>query len=357
LIPEVGFDNVFPCWICNCFSLITSRFETVLSFVMDINVQNTRTFDRICKRVLPVLLLVAGFTLSTSALASSETEVDLELTDPVIVKKGSITASVRIVNNGEKDVSVNVPAQLEQGLSLSVDGSAVDTSVGSSNNTAKRTIAPGEFLGKTVKVTPKKTWDRPVKLQVQWSHKDLSSDTKTGYYFPGRVAKIDVEGYAPLRVEFYHNDAPANVFHVQQLIRNEAYDGTEFHRLIDGYLLQGGSGASSGDQESVEPEFSDRKHQLGTVSMAHGRETRTSGTEFFITLGRQPMLDGHYTVIGRVKQASRSVLQQIQEQVKTDHEEVGGICGVDHTDQPKSPLVMKTVRLTSPDTGSDQSDK
>ncbi len=322
---------------------------------MDMNEKNSGTFDRILHRVFLTFLLVCGFALSMGAFASAETEVNLELTDPVIVKEGSLTVRIRIANTGEEPVSAKVPQQLEHGLSVSVNGNTVETSIGTTENSVKKTIEPGGFLGKTVHITPKQQWDRPVKLKVQWSHDDLSSDSKTGYYFTERRAKIDVEGYAPLFVQFYHREAPANVFHVLQLIRNESYDGTKFNRLIKGYLLQGGAEASSGTQKGVPPEISDRRHLLGTVSMAHGHKTRTSGAEFFITLGEQPMLDGQYTIIGRVNQDSRSVLQQIQEQVKTDHNELGGICGVDHTDQPKSPLVMKTVRLTNPETTNDTS--
>lgn len=321
--------------------------------VMDVNEKNSGTFDhmgieRSKKLVFPVL-----FLLLSAGYAVAAPTVTLDMKQPVIVEDGSFQASVTISNPADEAVSVSVPNQIERGLQVSAGGNTMETSLSDPEGTQNRTIGPGQFIGKTVEFSTKKTWDRPMELRVSWTHGELSSETDAAaYYFPERKAKIKMKGYGPLFLDLYFQGAPKNIYHFTNLIRTESYyDGKEFHRLIKGFLMQGGAQDpdSTSSDKRVAFESTDRKHQLGTVSMARGRRTKQNGPQFFITLGRQHYLDGQYTVIGRVKEESRSVLKQIEEQVKTDHEEVGGECGVDHTDAPKNPLVMDTVTLITPE--------
>ncbi len=289
--------------------------------------------------------------LGTASMAGANPTVELNVQKPVIVNDGSFEVSVRVENSSDEGISVNLPAELKRGLNVSLGGNTVETSISAPENSSERTIDARHFVGTTVQVTPKKSWNRPVQLDISWKHDELSSGKESAYYFPERMAEISVEGFGEMYLSFYYREAPRNVYHFMNLIREDSfYDGKEFHRLIKGFLLQGGASQEPGtDSHSVAPEFSDKEHKLGTVSMAHGHRSRTSGTQFFITLGRQPFLDGQYTVIGQVKPDSHPVLRQIQEQVRTDHKENGGICGVDHMDAPEQPLVMNSVQLLTPE--------
>ena len=111
-------------------------------------------------------------------------------------------------------------------------------------------------------------------------------------------------------IEFRDDIAPNTVENFKDLARAGFYDGTIFHRIIPGFVIQGGDpNTISGEREiwgmggpgySIEPEFSDEKHVKYVVSMARGAEIDSAGSQFFIVLGDAPWLDGQYTIFGEV---------------------------------------------------------
>jgi cyclophilin family peptidyl-prolyl cis-trans isomerase len=104
-------------------------------------------------------------------------------------------------------------------------------------------------------------------------------------------------------MELYPDDAPVTVGSFVYLIRHHYYDGILFHRVIQDFMAQTGdpSGTGSGGPGySFEDEFSDRRHTgKGVLSMAN-RGPGTNGSQFFITFGPTPHLDGKHTVFGKV---------------------------------------------------------
>ena len=105
------------------------------------------------------------------------------------------------------------------------------------------------------------------------------------------------------RVELFAADAPATVENFVKLSRDGYYDGVTFHRVIPGFMAQGGDPTgtgSGGPGYTIDDEISDRHHDgPGVLSMANaGRNT--GGSQFFITLAATPHLDGAHTVFGRV---------------------------------------------------------
>jgi peptidyl-prolyl cis-trans isomerase B (cyclophilin B) len=112
-------------------------------------------------------------------------------------------------------------------------------------------------------------------------------------------------------VEFWPEVAPKTVANFIKLAKSGFYDGTAFHRIIDGFMIQGGDpltkdpskeaawGTGSAD-ERIKAEFNERHHDLGVLSMARSANPDSASSQFFICLGPTPQLDGKYTAFGKL---------------------------------------------------------
>lgn len=97
--------------------------------------------------------------------------------------------------------------------------------------------------------------------------------------------------------------APNHVARIKELTREGFYDGVVFHRVIDGFMAQGGDPTGTGMGGSgtkLKAEFSDAKHVRGTVSMARAQDPNSADSQFFIVFEPAPFLDGQYTIWGEV---------------------------------------------------------
>lgn len=104
--------------------------------------------------------------------------------------------------------------------------------------------------------------------------------------------------------------APETVRNFEKLAGGGFYDGTLFHRVIPGFMIQGGdpntktnnraSWGTGGPGHTVKAEFSSRSHKRGIVSMARAQDPDSAGSQFFIVTTDSPFLDGQYTVFGEV---------------------------------------------------------
>lgn len=115
---------------------------------------------------------------------------------------------------------------------------------------------------------------------------------------------ITMESGVKLPFELYQEDAPKTVENFVKLIKEGYYDGKVFHRVIPGFVSQGGcpNGDGTGDLGYTIPcetENNPHKHETGSFSMAH-RGKDTGCCQFFICHGPQPHLDGVHTVFGKV---------------------------------------------------------
>lgn len=110
-------------------------------------------------------------------------------------------------------------------------------------------------------------------------------------------------------LRFYEDLAPKHVESFKKLSRDDYYDGIKFHRVIKGFMIQGGcpntkdkppyDWGRGGPGYTVDAEFSDTPHVKGTVSMARTSDPNSAGSQFFICHGRAAHLDGQYTVFGQ----------------------------------------------------------
>ena len=123
--------------------------------------------------------------------------------------------------------------------------------------------------------------------------------------------------FGDIHIKLYPDVAPSHVKNFIKLARSGFYDGTIFHRVIPGFMIQGGDpntknslrkdsyGQGGPKDEKGNPillkaEFSDIPHKRGIVSMARANEPDTAGSQFFIVVEQSPFLDGKYTAFGEV---------------------------------------------------------
>lgn len=112
-------------------------------------------------------------------------------------------------------------------------------------------------------------------------------------------------------VEFWSDVAPKTVENFKKLAKEKFYDGTAFHRVMQGFMIQGGDPLTkdaskaemygSGDPGyKIKAEFNNRSHQRGVLSMARSNDPDSAGSQFFICLGDASFLDTKYTAFGKV---------------------------------------------------------
>jgi peptidyl-prolyl cis-trans isomerase B (cyclophilin B) len=119
-----------------------------------------------------------------------------------------------------------------------------------------------------------------------------------------------------IEIELYPQVAPNTVRNFISLINKGFYDGLTFHRVIPGFMIQGGDpngNGSGGPGYSIKGEFAangfknDLKHERGIISMARTPEPDSAGSQFFIMVGDAPYLDGEYAAFGRVVKGMEAV--------------------------------------------------
>lgn len=118
-----------------------------------------------------------------------------------------------------------------------------------------------------------------------------------------------------VKYKFYTKDAPKTVHRIAELISKGFYNDLSFHRVVPGFVIQGGDPSGTGAGGSgmkLQAEFNSRKHVLGTVSMARAMDPNSADSQFYIMLGVHPHLDGQYTVFGQVI-SGQDVVNQIKQ--------------------------------------------
>jgi peptidylprolyl isomerase len=114
----------------------------------------------------------------------------------------------------------------------------------------------------------------------------------------------------PVLIEMRPDLAPSHVSRIKELVGEGFYDGTAFHRVIDGFMAQTGcphGTGTGGSGQKLKAEFSKEKHVRGTVSMARSQNPDSGDSQFFICFEESPWLNGQYTVWGRVVEGMENV--------------------------------------------------
>jgi peptidyl-prolyl cis-trans isomerase B (cyclophilin B) len=147
-----------------------------------------------------------------------------------------------------------------------------------------------------------------------------------------------------IKLAFYPDLAPNHVESFITLAKKGFFDGTTFHRVVPGFVIQGGDPNTKDPDRSrhgmggpgyqIKAEFSDKPHKRGTLSMARSANPDSAGSQFFICVAEAPFLDGKYTVFGEVT-SGMDVVDKIVAQPR------------DPRDNPKERIEMK-VEIIEP---------
>ena len=116
--------------------------------------------------------------------------------------------------------------------------------------------------------------------------------------------------HGTIEVEFFEDKASGHVKNFKDLANKEFYNGTTFHRVIPGFMVQGGDPNTKTDDRSshgmggpgytIDAEFNDARHDRGVLSMARSQDPNSAGSQFFIVVKDSHFLDGQYTAFGKV---------------------------------------------------------
>ena len=150
---------------------------------------------------------------------------------------------------------------------------------------------------------------------------------------------IEMENGKKIKIELYPDVAPITVANFEKLVKEGFYDGLIFHRVIEGFMIQGGCPQGTGmggPKDRIKGEFlmngvpNPLKHTRGVISMARSGDPDSAGSQFFIMHKNAPHLDGQYAAFGKVIEGME-VVNEIAE------------CDTDYSDKPLDPQGMKTV--------------
>ena len=156
-----------------------------------------------------------------------------------------------------------------------------------------------------------------------------------------KYVKIEMENGDIMRGELYPEIAPKTVDNFVKLVEDGFYDGLIFHRVIPGFMIQGGcpdGTGMGGPGHTIEGEFSangfknDLKHERGVLSMARAMNPNSAGSQFFIMVADAPHLDGQYSAFGKIiegMEAADTIVSQKRNMM----------------DKPDVPQVMKKVTI------------
>ncbi|MFQ5481712.1 MAG: peptidylprolyl isomerase [Nitrospinaceae bacterium] len=113
-----------------------------------------------------------------------------------------------------------------------------------------------------------------------------------------------------IEISFYQDKAPGHIENFKDLAKKGFYDGTTFHRVIPGFMIQGGDPNTKSEDRSthgmggpgynIKAEYNDTQHRRGVVSMARAQDPDSAGSQFFIVVKDAFFLDGQYTAFGEV---------------------------------------------------------
>jgi len=155
------------------------------------------------------------------------------------------------------------------------------------------------------------------------------------------IVTFTMENGDTFKAELYPDVAPQSVNNFVSLIKKGFYDGLIFHRVIPGFMIQGGDPEGTGmggPGYSIKGEFAsngfrnDLKHTKGVLSMARSMMPDSAGSQFFIMHETSPHLDGEYAAFGKITEG-----QEVVDAI--------AVVETDHSDRPRTPQVMKSVTV------------
>ena len=155
------------------------------------------------------------------------------------------------------------------------------------------------------------------------------------------MIEITMQNGGTIRIELDKTAAPITVENFEKLASKGFYDGLTFHRVIPGFMIQGGCPQGTGmggPGYTIKGEFArngvknDLKHDRGVLSMARAMHPNSAGSQFFIMVEKAPHLDGQYAAFGQVTEG-------VEEAIRISE------VPTDWNDKPKTPVVIQSIRV------------
>jgi cyclophilin family peptidyl-prolyl cis-trans isomerase len=304
---------------------------------------------------------IVALVLALSAQAAP-VRLAIESTEKVLRPGQRMALRFTIENAGAQEAKVDEPESYLEGLEiLDADGKVLRP-VGKTKGITKRTVPleAGGFVGRVVDIAPafpEVAPDREGWHRIRWSFGDAVSNEIRVYVMRDWIANLETN-HGAIEMELHPHLAPNHVQNFLKLARSGFYEGSTFHRIIPGFMMQGGIPKDPANEikTPLNAEFSSTKHVFGTVSMARTANPNSATSQFFICFGGVPQLDGNYTVFGQLV-SGEEVVKTI-ERVKTDHspcKKCGRVvrgpgatpcCGAHHEDRPEQDVVIKKVTVS-----------
>ena len=159
------------------------------------------------------------------------------------------------------------------------------------------------------------------------------------------MIEIKMKNGGIIKLELYPDKAPKTVANFEKLVGEKFYDGLTFHRVISGFMIQGGDplgNGMGGSEENIPGEFAANgfenpiRHERGVISMARSNDPNSASSQFFIMHADGFFLDGNYAAFGKVVEGM-DVVDAIAE--------VETVNNMFIQDLPKEPVVIETIRV------------
>ena len=156
------------------------------------------------------------------------------------------------------------------------------------------------------------------------------------------IVTIEMENGGVITAELYPDVAPQSVYNFISLANQGFYDGLIFHRVIPGFMIQGGcpdGTGMGGPGYCIKGEFklngvkNNLSHKRGVLSMARAQSPNSAGSQFFIMVADAPHLDGQYAAFGKITENAQAAV------------DISRVNRNMYNDMPKKPQVIKTIRV------------
>ena len=159
-------------------------------------------------------------------------------------------------------------------------------------------------------------------------------------------AEINIKDYGVIKLELDADSAPITVTNFVNLVNDKFYDGLTFHRIIDGFMIQGGDplgNGTGGSEKTIKGEFKNNgvenniSHTRGTISMARSQANDSASSQFFIVQSDSTFLDGSYAGFGHVT-SGMEIVDKICKDTKTEDD--------NGTVKKENQSVIESIKIT-----------
>ncbi len=250
------------------------------------------------------LALCAFFFLAAAAQGGDEVDVSLELVSPTAMAGEDVRLKITLHSESGRGLA---PAMLDSAC-FRVELSEGDVITPRKEGLKKSTVNLGKnvTISRTVNLGPLLEVKGCQTVRAWWEYKDLSSEKISFGLFEWPLDRVEIvieTEMGNMVAEFFPDKAPRTAGNFVRLAEEGFYDGLCFHRVVPGFMIQGGcpnGEGTGGPGYTIAAEFNDTHHEKGILSMARGENVDSAGSQFFVVHADSPHLDWNYTAFGKL---------------------------------------------------------